>query len=52
MDEGDTTKIKLGKEQYEVEISKFAFEELLIPNNRKNNIKPSGGINKNYPEYL
>jgi len=38
MDEGSTKKIKLGKEKYDVEISKFAYDELINPENRKNNI--------------
>ena len=38
MDEGPVELIKLGKEQYTVEISKFAYEELINPKNRKNNV--------------
>jgi uncharacterized protein (DUF362 family) len=38
MDEGEKEKIKLGKENYEVEISKFVYDELIDQENRKNNI--------------
>ncbi|TFF86145.1 MAG: DUF362 domain-containing protein [Promethearchaeota archaeon] len=38
MDEGEKEKIKLGKEKYEVEISKFVYDEIINQENRKDNI--------------